>query len=470
MDQVVNINASSEVVSSQISQTLLDGEIKELIEEARSRIINKLSEVESVFNRAIGDLTRFRDFLLSLANKYGNTSENIKAFADAIDAVVKYVYEVKEYWLSHYGEAIKMLEKSEIRRGKTSVTVAEYASGLTIIIGKVPRTVEIIIKMPSISISVPTILRWKTMLSILLGLMNSDGSVHQGHAEMTTVYTWQSCLWFLLFPNTRMNIRLRLNNKKGVRLVWKLASTDDFLSLIRPVIDGIVSNKIVISWPLLILGALLGDGYISLRKGVEVGITGNDLSYLPPLFPHKHKNTVAIYGAEAIDFLKKIYNELSEDQIFLDLLKFMASFSDAEKLRRFFKVINLQDKPRKPYRKYSVQTPWGRFTLQVGYKWLRLDHNSTAMRAEEMAARMNDYFIKHGIAAVAKRTGSHVMLGTRSIRSLVAHGLINVNELLQVLCRRLAAENDEKKIKAIKDYIMEFARFAKPPAQGQLRC
>ena len=440
-------------------------DVEEMLEEVRARIMSKANEVEDAFNRAIEDLTRFKQYLVTLAEeKYVENADNIRAFARAIDEIINYVVNVKQWYIDKaYPEVMELINRGVIRRRKTTLSiVGEYATVLLHNING-SKVIEIIIKKRhGAYVVTPPILPERLRLSIMLGLLNSDGHVNKrGHATMTTVYLWQVISWLIYVPGENyLKINIELSAKKGAKLVWSLVNQDSIMSLIRPVIDGIINGEVVISWPLLVFGAVLGDGYINIRyrgtkKELTIGVVGKDLSYLPEwLFSSRLDEEVVAYGSHAVFLLRTIYNEL--DPILLDILRFMADFSDAEKLRRFFKAINMQFRP---HGEYSIQILQWNFTVKVravhGKRLWLVRAFSSREEAEGVVRELNDYFNSQGIPAKAKVTGTKVMLGTTDIRRLLGK-LINVNDLLHILCQRRLKSNDEKKA-AIEYYIMEFA-------------
>ncbi|GGI70116.1 hypothetical protein [Vulcanisaeta souniana] len=438
----------------------IDEETKKILEEVRSRVMSKLGEIDNVFNRVIEDLTRFKYHLVSLAEKYAENADNIKAFTETVEEIVQYVDRVKQWYKDKvYSEVIRLFKSFrdvEIRIRKKGITIrGRY---VTISASKAGRTdggitVKFIIKgIGSINVNALPLIPEPIRMSIQVGLMNTDGYIDKrgNRPCMKTSHLWQVILWLLAFPG-KTTVRIELHvNKKEVKVAWTLRSLN-YAFKMKPQPQDTLD-------PLLtIFAAILGDGTITKPRKLRVSFATSKETLWKELLEGWHKRSIRkltvadVYTSYAVEVLKRIYHDVAiKSQILLDILSILAMLNDAEKIRRFF--MGLETRFKKP--KYSIILCGKKFTVILDGGYLRLE---CEIKPDE-EARIIECLRAKGIVARAKGKRSRIVtVSSSEVRRMVKMDEKLRESITAVLCKRYYDTTDEKKRQAIRRYLMELA-------------
>ncbi|WP_460173597.1 hypothetical protein [Vulcanisaeta sp. JCM 14467] len=456
----------SEMNSEQNLIQTLDKETMEILKEVRAKILRRIDEVDDVFNRTIEDLVKFREHLMSLAEKYNNVSDNIKAFAEAIERIIDYTNKVKQWYKDKvYGEITKLVkdEYGEIRRRRSGLTiVGQY---VTITANKINGKIIVMLTIKGIggiNTNVPPLISELIRRSIQVGLMNTDGSIDKksNHPRMNTVYLWQIILWLLAFPGKNYLIISRINiNKKDVKLMWSLISLD-YKFKEKPKLELTFHNVLITYFT-----AVLGDGYIVLQKKQnnriypEAGLTGKQkldlwekmLRIMVGNYHKRNKPNVSELRIfqNAIQVLKMIYNEITVNEpILINILIFFTSRSNGEKIKRFINSLNLKIRRKGDY---SIILAGKKFTVDTSDRLRLICRVNDENEAKKILEKLRS---QYSITANVYRSGKYLAVNADSIIKIIEKNKELRDAIITILYHKYEDISDEKKKQLIRKYIM----------------
>ena len=435
--------------------------MKRVLDEVRLRVTSRLGEADDAFDRTIGDLTRFRDFLLGLANKYSNASENIKAFAGAVEEIVEYVGKVRQWYREKaYPEVMKLINEGVIRGGKVSLSiVGDYA---TIFYSKV--STKILIKgIGGLNIEGPPLISKLARKLLGIGLMRTDGYVQRGHPAMTTAFLWQMLLWLMIYPGKQYVYLKGINvSKKGMRFVWHLVAYDG------EKLDQVNQVNNVDDLAVMLFAGVLGDGSAnppSGNKKARIELVGADeeemnmwediLKALGLKYYRRNRRliTLEVSGENAAKLSKTALNVIAtKDPLLFDVMMFLASFHDGEKLRHMFFM--------KRRGRYSVELLGKAFTVDV----VRSFSLRCNVASEEVKQIVNALKNKYGNITVythtyTRRRDGYTYVSIEVPRHSLTRMVMLDNDLRRsitaILCLRYRDAEDEKTRQRILKYLSE---------------
>ncbi len=419
-----------------------------------------------------------------LRNKYDD--EVVNSVLKLVNEFTIYIGKFRKYWSENtmWSEVKKMIDN--LIYGKTEVIIWENENGvsvhsnyITLNVSKATEngiTVQLILKeFDGITINVPDVyiktlkpedyekfinevLKW-----LKKGFAMTDEGVNEERPIMVTTQVWQAILWSLLYPGEMyINIDAINVNKEGISVKWYLrANGHNSLKTLESDKKPSNENEAI----LLLLTAILGDGYVIITKYhgrydtpvISITMKTESFNKWEPIlsklsirwrkYQRGSKTEVMWRSGHAIDLTRIILNVLPP--IFKDMLDALGP----KKWINMKKIAEIELNWR--LGKNKVLIAGYEFSVNVLKTTVRLRHLAKNKDEVDMIrkALMKVYGDKFISQTHINGNGKYMEV-IIPMRLIMEYNDIKM-QVIQVLCKILKKTKDEQKRQTITNHIMK---------------